>query len=65
MSAKYVSLQHLLIKSVLEENFWPKFVHCKLWQQKKTVRKLGLHTRNENAIRRKAIRDPIQLLYNG
>jgi hypothetical protein len=48
MSAK-ICIPSTFSKSVLEENFWPKFVHCKLWQQNETVRKSGLHTRNENA----------------
>jgi hypothetical protein len=47
-SAK-ICIPSTFAKSVLEENFWPKFVHCKLWQQKETVRKSGSHTRNENA----------------
>lgn len=48
MSAK-ICIPSTFTKSVLEENFWPKFVHCKLWQQKETVRKSELHTGNENA----------------
>ena len=48
MSAK-ICIPSTFSKSVLEENFWPKFVHCKLWQQNETVRKSGSHTRNENA----------------
>ena len=48
MSAK-ICIHSTFVKSVLEENFWPKSVHCKLWQQKETVLKSGSHTRNENA----------------
>jgi hypothetical protein len=35
MSAK-ICIPSTFSKSVLEDNFWPKFVRCKLWQQNET-----------------------------
>jgi hypothetical protein len=47
MSAK-ICIPSTFAKSVLEENFWPKFVHCKLWQKKEHVRKSGSHAKTQS-----------------
>jgi hypothetical protein len=41
---KFSSLPIAVSKQVLSKHFWPKFIHCKLWQQGE---------RNHDSIRRK------------
>ena len=48
MSAK-ICIPPTFAKSVLEENFWPKYVHCKVWQQKEITQNSELYIANENA----------------
>ena len=48
MSAK-ICIPPTFAKSVLEEDFWPKYVHCKVWQQKEIIQKSELYIANENA----------------
>ena len=48
MSAK-IYIPPTFAESVLEENFWPKYFHYKVWQQKEIIQKSELYTANENA----------------